>query len=100
MIRKITTTVVVLIFLLLSYPLLLLIYQNIFLIDFSLAAMISTLSRSAWVIPGGASGHPGSPHYADQIEPYAKLRMHPILYDWDVIARQAGTSQRLEPGRE
>lgn len=44
MIRKITITVVVCIFLLLSYPLLVLIYQNIFLIDFSLAAMISALS--------------------------------------------------------
>ncbi len=44
MMRKIPITVVGLIFLLLSYPLLILIYQNIFLIDFSLAAMISALS--------------------------------------------------------
>ena len=57
-------------------------------------------NRSAWVIPGGASGHAGSPHYADQIESFAKLRMHPMLYDWDAIAREAGTSQRLEPGGE
>ncbi len=42
--RKIPITVVGLIFLLLSYPILIVIYQNIFLIDFSLAAMISALS--------------------------------------------------------
>ena len=44
MVRKITITVVISIFLLLSYPLFLSIYQNIFLIDFSFAAMISALS--------------------------------------------------------
>ena len=42
--RKITITVVGLIVLLLSYPILIVIYQNIFLIDFALAAMISALS--------------------------------------------------------
>lgn len=42
--RKITITVVGLIVLLLSYPILIFIYQNIFLIDFALAAMISALS--------------------------------------------------------
>ena len=27
---------------------------------------LSDWQRSAWVVPLGASGHPGSPHYADQ----------------------------------
>ncbi|MHA2224808.1 MAG: hypothetical protein ACXAC8_06365 [Candidatus Hodarchaeales archaeon] len=44
MLRKITAIVFGLIFLLISYPLLLIIYQNIFFIDFDLAAMISALS--------------------------------------------------------
>ena len=56
--------------------------------------------RSAWVIPGGASGHPGSPHYADQIDLYTDLRMHPMLYDWKEIEREAESAQLLEPATE
>ncbi len=55
-------------------------------------------SRSAWVIPGGVSGHPGSPHFADQIETYRRIELLPMLYDWDRIAAAAETTQRLEPG--
>ncbi|MCZ6626671.1 MAG: penicillin acylase family protein [SAR324 cluster bacterium] len=54
-------------------------------------------NRSAWVIPGGASGHPGSPHYADQTGHFRELRMHPMLYDWDRIATQAESTQHLQP---
>lgn len=57
----------------------------------------SDWDRSTWVIPGGASGHPGSPHYADQIGLFTELRMHPMLYGWEVIAREAESTQRLEP---
>ena len=31
--------------------------------------------RSRWIVPLGASGHPGSPHYADQAELWADV--HP-----------------------
>ena len=57
----------------------------------------SDWSRSGWVIPGGASGHPGSPHSADQIETYTRLELLPMLYDWEAIAAGAESTQRLEP---
>ena len=53
--------------------------------------------RSAWVVPLGGSGHPGSPHYADQAPLWADVRMAPMLYDWDEIGRNSETSQTLFP---
>jgi penicillin amidase len=53
--------------------------------------------RSAWVVPLGASGHPGSPHYADQAAAWAAVQLHPMLYDWAQIRAEADTQQWLEP---
>ena len=53
--------------------------------------------RSAWIVPLGASGHPGSPHYADQSADWAAVRLRPMRYDWDRVAAEAESHQRLEP---
>jgi penicillin amidase len=53
--------------------------------------------RSGWIVPLGASGHPGSPHYADQAADWAALRLRPMRYGWDRIAAEAETFQRLAP---
>jgi len=53
--------------------------------------------RSAWVIPLGSSGHPGSPHFADQAEAWGEGRLFPMLYDWTRIKADAETRQRLDP---
>ena len=58
---------------------------------------LSDWQRSAWVVPLGASGHPGSPHYADQAATWAAVQLYPMLYDWEQIRAQAETQQRLEP---
>ena len=42
--------------------------------------------RSAWIVPLGASGHPGSPHYADQSPDWAAVRLRPMRYDWTRVA--------------
>lgn len=42
-----------------------------------------------WVVFHGVSGHPGSPHYADQVAPWSACRMVPMLYDWKRIAAEA-----------
>ncbi len=51
-----------------------------------------------WAVPLGSSGHPGSPHYADQSEVWRQVQMVPMLYDWERIAAGCATAQRLEPG--
>jgi penicillin amidase len=53
--------------------------------------------NSRWVVPLGASGHPASPHYADQAADWSALRTHPMTYSWDKVAAEAETTQRLEP---
>ena len=54
--------------------------------------------RSLWAVPLGASGHPASPHYADQSEMWSKVRMAPMLYDWERIEAAAETEQTLRAG--
>ena len=51
--------------------------------------------RSLWAVPLGASGHPGSPHYADQSAMWRQARMAPMPYDWGRIAAAAETAQTL-----
>jgi penicillin amidase len=53
--------------------------------------------RSAWVVPLGASGHPASPRYADQVTPWSGDRLVPMRYDWSRIASEAERHQVLEP---
>lgn len=52
--------------------------------------------NSRWIVPLGASGHPASPHYADQASLWANLEYIPQLWDWDQISREAETRQQLD----
>jgi penicillin amidase len=54
-------------------------------------------NRSRWIVPLGASGHPGSPHYADQAELWANVEYIPQLWDLEKIHGQAETTQKLLP---
>ena len=58
---------------------------------------LSNWDNSGWTSPLGASGHPGSPHYADQVAAWSEQRLFPMLYSWDRIEADAETRQRLEP---
>jgi penicillin G amidase len=49
---------------------------------------------SAVSIPG-ESGHPGSPHYGDQVGPWSEGGLHPLSLGEEDGA--AGPSLRLEP---
>jgi penicillin amidase len=47
---------------------------------------IGNWDNCTWIVVGGASGDPASPHYADQHEAWSSCALIPMLYDWDVIA--------------
>ena len=51
-----------------------------------------------WAIPLGASGHPASPHYADQSETWRQVQMVPMQYAWQGIIANCRAQQTLEPG--
>ena len=53
--------------------------------------------NSRWIVPLGASGHAGSPHYADQAELWADVETIPQLWDWNDIVAAAETRQTLKP---
>jgi penicillin G amidase len=53
--------------------------------------------RSGWIVPLGASGHPGSPHYADQAERWSECRLAPMRYGWARVAAEAESHQVLDP---
>lgn len=57
----------------------------------------SNWTRSRWISPLGASGHPASPHYADQAQLWADVEFIPQLWDWNEIKEKAETTQVLEP---
>jgi len=57
----------------------------------------SNWSNSRWVVPLGSSGHPASLHFSDQQGMWAKVETIPQLWDWDVIAEDAESVQRLTP---
>jgi penicillin amidase len=57
---------------------------------------VSDWRNSRWIVPLGASGHPGSPHYADQAKYWADVKFIPQLWDWGEIEEKAETYQRLE----
>jgi penicillin amidase len=54
--------------------------------------------RSRWIVPLGASGHPGSLHFADQVALWADVETIPQLWDWQDITAAAETRQQLLPG--
>jgi len=51
-----------------------------------------------WVVFHGVSGQPGSPHYADQNEPWSATRMVPMRYGWKGVEAAARHRQELSPG--
>jgi penicillin amidase len=57
---------------------------------------VGNWDNSAWVVFHGASGHPASPHFADQHTLWASVKMVPMLYDWSKIAK-ASDQLVLEP---
>ena len=59
---------------------------------------LSDWDNSRWIVPFGASGHPASPHFADQSSIWADVDFIPMTYSWDKIESLAETSQTLSPG--
>lgn len=54
-------------------------------------------NNSLWIIPLGSSGHPNSPHYHDQSEPWRQIQMRPMPWNWPQIITNAKTRQTLIP---
>ena len=58
---------------------------------------LSDWDNSCWAVPLGVSGHPASPHYADQSAIWGALELVPMRYTWDRVKEEAVSHQTLEP---
>ncbi|WP_164868032.1 penicillin acylase family protein [Rhodovarius crocodyli] len=58
---------------------------------------VGNWENSLWTVFHGASGHPGSPHYADQHKTWAAARMTPMRYGWAGLEAAARARQTLRP---
>ena len=54
--------------------------------------------KSGWVVPLGSSGHPGSPHYADQRIAWSEQRLLPMHYSWDAVMADAAETAATRAG--
>ncbi|MFW6074314.1 MAG: penicillin acylase family protein [Chloroflexota bacterium] len=59
---------------------------------------VADWDNSRWIVPLGSSGHPASPHWADQAERWSKVEYVPMRYSWDLVKENAVTTQTLSPG--
>jgi penicillin amidase len=57
---------------------------------------VGNWDNCAWIVVGGASGDPASPHYVDQHDAWSRCELVPMRYDWDAITA-AGPRLTLEP---
>ncbi|WP_424814491.1 penicillin acylase family protein [Roseococcus sp. YIM B11640] len=53
--------------------------------------------NSLWTVFHGTSGHPGSPHYADQHKTWASAKMTPMRYGWEGLEESTKARQVLKP---
>ncbi|AUH38970.1 penicillin acylase family protein [Streptomyces sp. CMB-StM0423] len=46
---------------------------------------VSRREESRWVVPFGACGVPGAPHHRDQLAPWQRGELIPVLTDWQAL---------------
>jgi penicillin G amidase len=57
---------------------------------------VGNWDNCTWIVVGGASGDPASPHYVDQHLAWSRCELIPMRYDWNLIAA-AGLQLTLQP---
>jgi penicillin G amidase len=56
---------------------------------------VGNWDECGWVVLGGASGDPASPHYTDQHTPWSTCDLVPMLYTWPRIAAESTRTDLL-----
>ena len=58
---------------------------------------LAAIDQARWIVPGGVSGVPGSPHFSDQLERWRVHDRAPMRYAEADIARDTQQELRLLP---
>ncbi|NLF02975.1 MAG: penicillin acylase family protein [Anaerolineales bacterium] len=64
---------------------------------FRFIADLGNLRNSMGLLAPGQSGHPGSPHYDDQVDAWFNQGYHPMLYAREDVEQAVEARLRLEP---
>lgn len=51
---------------------------------------LSDREQSRWIVPFGAAGNPGHPHFADQLPLWAAGELIPVVTDWALLTLDIG----------
>ncbi|AZM50387.1 penicillin amidase [Streptomyces sp. WAC 06738] len=51
---------------------------------------VARREESRWVVPFGACGVPGAPHHLDQLAPWRRGELIPVLTDWQALKESHG----------
>ncbi|WP_326800469.1 penicillin acylase family protein [Streptomyces sp. NBC_01808] len=51
---------------------------------------VARREESRWVVPFGACGVPGAPHHRDQLAPWRRGELIPVLTDWQALKESHG----------
>ena len=65
---------------------------------FRFIADLSNWNQSLGILVPGQSGHPASPHYADNITAFFKGEYHPMLFDREQVMTHTTSTLMLKPG--
>ena len=57
----------------------------------------SDWDNSRWIVPLGSSGHPGSPHYTDQLKIWSQVKTIPMCYTESAVDQTVVAKQLLSP---
>lgn len=49
------------------------------------------------ILPTGQSGHPGSPHYDDMVDPWLRVDYHPLLFSRSAVDQAVTERVSLQP---
>jgi penicillin amidase len=69
-----------------------------FIASLRMVVDVGAWDNSRWILPGGQSGNPFSPHYADQLPLWHRGEGIPIPWSEDLVEKAARTTLRLVPG--
>ncbi|WP_181791350.1 penicillin acylase family protein, partial [Streptomyces phytophilus] len=51
---------------------------------------VARREESRWVVPFGACGVPGGPHHRDQLAPWLRGELVPVVTDWQALKESHG----------
>ncbi len=72
-------------------------FEDGFVSGYRLIADCADWDATLSSVPGGQSGHRGSPHYADQVDAWRRVAYHPLAFSRPAVLRHARHTLWLQP---